>query len=168
VSDGAPPIPRAGGEGVVRSAGPADARQLLALMCQLARFEGYAANFAVTERDLVERGLGPVASPQFTAFVAEDADGALRGYAVVYAIPFTYDLRPTLVLKELFVDAQRRGTGAGTALMAAVIEHARTTGCGRLKWDVLPDNERAKAFYRRFGGGPDAAWEHWILRLHGR
>lgn len=37
-------------------------------------------------------------------------------------------------------------------------------------WDVhdalsLPDNARAKAFYRRFGGAPDTAWERWILPL---
>ncbi|MBC7974380.1 MAG: GNAT family N-acetyltransferase, partial [Myxococcales bacterium] len=83
--------------------------------------------------------------------------------AVVYAIPFTYDLRPTLVLKELFVAEPTRATGIGRALMTAVLAHARTTGCGRLQWDVLPDNHRAKAFYRRFGGQPDAAWERWIL-----
>jgi len=161
------PTPRAhDGPGAlaIRTAVPADASALLQLMKRLAVFEGYAAQFAVTERDLIERGLG-AASAQFTAIVAEHAPGELWGYAVVCVLPFTYDLRPTLILKELFVDDAGRGRGVGAAIMAAVVAHARDLGCGRMKWDVLPGNPRAKAFYRRLGGAPDTAWEAWILRL---
>jgi len=154
----------AAGTLVVRTASPADAGALLQLMKRLAVFEGYAAQFAVTEHDLIERGLGAPAA-QFTAIVAEHAPGQLRGYAVVCTLPFTYDLRPTLILKELFVDDDARGGGIGAALMAAVIAHAHGFGCGRLKWDVLPGNTRAQSFYRRHGGAPDAGWEAWIQRL---
>jgi len=151
---------------VIRTAVAADAGALLPLMKRLAVFEGYAAQFAVTEHDLIERGLG-APSAQFTAIVAEHAPGRLRGYAVVCVLPFTYDLRPTLILKELFVDDSGRSRGAGAAIMAAVVAHARGLGCGRLKWDVLPGNARAKSFYRRLGGQPDMAWEGWILPLGG-
>jgi GNAT superfamily N-acetyltransferase len=70
-----------------------------------------------------------------------------------------------LILKELFVSQDRRGQGVGTALMSAVLDYARARGCGRLRWDVLPGNEAAKRFYRRFGGGRDSAWENWVLAL---
>ena len=148
-----------------RPAEPGDARALWQLMHELAVFEGYAAQFKVTERDVLERGLGPPATRQFSAIVAESPAGELAGYAVIYAIPFTYDLRPTLVLKELFVVEGRRSAGAGTALMAAVLSHARATGCGRLRWQVLPANRRAQAFYRGFGGAPDCQWDSWILEV---
>jgi GNAT superfamily N-acetyltransferase len=73
--------------------------------------------------------------------------------------------RPTWVLKELFVAEDGRGRQVGTALMEAVIAQARARGCGRLQWLVLPRNERAKQFYRRFGGKVDADWESWVLPL---
>ena len=65
-----------------------------------------------------------VCSPRlFTAFVAEQDDD-LVGMAVVYTIPWTYTLRPKVVLKELFVEEAARNMGAGRAPMAAVISHA--------------------------------------------
>jgi len=181
-----------------RYAVAADAGPLLRLMRELAVFEGYADQFRVTERDLIERGLGnrrpkgrrflvdrlageerrlrlvrsrsprgarlsPGPAAQLTAIVTDGAVGELAGYAVVYEIPFTYDLRPTLVLKELFVVATARSLGLGGVLMTAVLAHARARGCARLQWDVLPDNLRAQAFYRRFGGRPDVAWQRWCL-----
>ena len=150
---------------VVRRAGAADADALLALMRELAEFEGYAEYLAVTAADLVARGLAPAGEPQFTAFVAERTGDGLLGYAVVVETPFTYDLRPTLTLKELYVRADARGTGAGTALFDQVLAHGRARGAGRLKWDVLPTNEPARVFYRRAGGAPDHHWERWILPL---
>ncbi|HEU4731672.1 MAG TPA: GNAT family N-acetyltransferase [Kofleriaceae bacterium] len=150
---------------VTRYATATDAAALLSLMRQLARFEGYAETLAVTERELLARGLAPTPTPQFTAIVAESPSGELCGYAVVHELAFTYDLRPTLILKELFIADDRRGQGVGTAIMEAVLAHARRAGCGRLRWDVLPDNSQAKAFYRRFGGRPNTAWESWILPL---
>ncbi len=150
---------------VIRTAGPADADALLALMRELAEFEGYAESLAVTPADLLARGLAPAGEPQFTAFVAERPGKGLLGYAVVVETPFTYDLRPTLTLKELYVRADARGTGAGTALFDQVLAHGRARGAGRLKWDVLPANEPARAFYRRAGGAPDHDWERWILPL---
>ena len=149
----------------VRTAVAADAVALLRSMRALARFEGYDAAFAVTEADLLARGLGSGLAREFSAFVAEDADGAIAGYAVVLEIAFTFDLRPTLVLKELYVDAHRRGRGVGAALLARVIAHARERAGGRIEWRVLPGNDAAQAFYRRAGGAPDRAWEHWTLAL---
>ena len=61
----------------VRQAVAADAEPLLALMRELARFEGYDEHFTVTAADLCERGLAPVGAPQFVAFVAEQPGGEL-------------------------------------------------------------------------------------------
>ena len=149
----------------VRQAVAADAEPLLALMRELARFEGYDEHFTVTAADLRERGLAPVGAPQFVAFVAEQPGGELVGHAVVVEQPFTFDLRPTLTLKELYVRDGQRGGGAGRALFEQVLAHGRARGAGRLKWDVLPSNEPARAFYRRLGGAPDPDWERWLLPI---
>jgi GNAT superfamily N-acetyltransferase len=152
------------GELVVRRALPGDAEALLELMAGLARFEGYEAQFRVSTSDLAERGLAPTGAAEFVAFVAERRKGDLLGYAVVVETPFTFDLRPTLTLKELYVRASARGAGIGRALFERVVAQARERGAGRLKWDVLPNNEPARAFYRSAGGTPDTGWERWILR----
>ena len=149
----------------VRRADRRDATALLALMRGLARFEGYLEQFRVSENDLLERGLGVESRQEFTALVAESGSGALLGHAVVYTIPFTFDLRPTLVLKELYVEHTARGLGIGHVLMAAVLAEGKAQGCARLKWDVLPGNLRAQAFYRSLGGAPDTQWQGWIRCL---
>lgn len=149
----------------IRRATPADATPLLRLMRELARFEGYLEQFRVSADDLLARGLHGGHDAQFTALVAADDAGALAGYAVVYRVPFTYDLRPNLMLKELYVDAGARGQGIGHALMASVIALGRSSGCARLKWDVLTTNAAAKTFYCQLGGAPDQRWEGWLLTL---
>jgi ribosomal protein S18 acetylase RimI-like enzyme len=149
---------------MIRRAVAADAPQLLALMRGLAQFEGYDDRFAVTVDTLLERGFSPQRPPEFVAWVAE-MDGKLAGYAVIYVIPFTFDLRPTLVLKELFIDAAVRGRNFGHGLMQAVVEHGRSLNARLIRWQVLPSNERAKGFYRQHEARVDADWENWFLDL---
>jgi GNAT superfamily N-acetyltransferase len=132
-------------------------------MRKLAAFEGYLDRFVVNESDLIERGfLNRV--PEFTAWVAE-MDARLQGYALVYSIPFTFDLRPTVVLKELFVDESARGHHCGRELFQAVTGYARSINARLLRWQVLPSNEAAKKFYRQLGGESDSSWESWVLEL---
>jgi GNAT superfamily N-acetyltransferase len=149
---------------MIRRAQASDAPRLLSLMRGLARFEGYDDRFAVTEEALIERGFSPQRPPEFLAWVAE-LDGELVGYAVIYVIPYTFDLRPTVVLKELFTDDAARGKNVGHSLMNAVIEHARSLNARLIRWQVLPDNQPAKNFYRQHGATLDADWENWFIDL---
>ena len=111
---------------IVRPFAAEDAPGLLGLMRELAVFEGYIDDFRVTEADLLSFGLGP--QVRFGALVAADTtSGRLLGMAVHYVIPWTYDMRPTLVLKELFVAQDARGSGVGHGLMGGVIGEARRT-----------------------------------------
>jgi GNAT superfamily N-acetyltransferase len=152
---------------MIRRALAADAPQLLSLMRGLARFEGYDDRFAVTVDDLIQRGLSPLQAPQFTAWVAE-LDGTLVGYAVVYVIPFTFDLRPSVVLKELFIGEAARGGKFGHGLMDAVIDYTRSINGRMIRWQVLPSNDPAKRFYSQFGARVDNDWENWFIDLDRR
>lgn len=135
-----------------------DVSEVLGLMRDLAVFEGYIDAFRVTEADLIVHGLG--ATPRFGVFVAE-ADGSIAGIAVHYLIPWTYDLRPVVVLKELFVAEDARGLNIGRALFGRLEEHARSIEASRIIWTVLADNGAAKQFYRRMGATPETVWENW-------
>lgn len=139
-----------------------DIPQLLELMKGLARFEGYIDQFRVTESDLRRYGLGE--DPSFEAFVAAAGDsGELLGMVVLYRIPWTYDLRPTLIMKELFVIDEARGLGVGSALLKRAAERALAVGAPRLLWTVLDTNESAKRFYAAAGARMDSVWEPWGL-----
>jgi GNAT superfamily N-acetyltransferase len=74
-------------------------------------------------------------------------------------------LRPTVILKELFVDATYRNQGIAAGLLNGLRREADRIGAGQITWLVLPSNDAAKRMYRRFGGAPDTDWEHWRLTL---
>lgn len=139
-----------------------DVTAVLALMRGLAVFEGYIDKFTVTEQDLINHGLAD--APRFGVLVAE-VDGRVVGIAVHYIIPWTYDLKPTVVLKELFVEDGGRSSGTGAALIAALKRHAATIGAPRINWTVLIGNEAAKRFYLRHGGVPDEIWQPWTMAI---
>ncbi|WP_396611877.1 GNAT family N-acetyltransferase [Haloferax sp. S1W] len=86
----------------------------------------------------------------------ESAGSELVGYA--FALPedltFIWD---AAVLNELFVAPEFRGTGVADALMQAVLDHARSQDLplDRLLLDVDEANDRARAFYDRYG------FDHW-------
>lgn len=138
----------------VREALPEDVPALLELMRALAAFEAYLDDFAVDASALLTRAFG--VSAQCQVFVAEA--GSLCGYAVALSIPFTYDLRPTVRLKELYVVEERRGSGVGERLMQRVAQWAEDRGAGRLHWDVLTGNDAAERFYTRLGGRRETKW----------
>ncbi len=138
-----------------RTAREQDIPALLELMRELAAFEDYLTDFKVDAKALRERVFGP--NPQCQVFVAE-AGRTLLGYAVALLIPFTYDLRPTCRLKELYLQPGHRSQGLGQGLLSSVASWALSQGAGRLQWDVLADNSRAEAFYQRLGGRPVSKW----------
>ncbi|GGK08530.1 GNAT family N-acetyltransferase [Pseudomonas matsuisoli] len=139
----------------VRLARPEDVPGLIEQMRALAAFEGYLNEFRVDEETLMARAFGD--QPECQIFVAQGQKG-IAGYAVGLTIDFTYDLRPTVVLKELFVADEYRSNGYGAALLRRVAAWALIKGAARLKWDVLVGNHRAEAFYQQHGGRPDAKW----------
>lgn len=147
---------------VIRPFEQRDVSAVLVLMRALAVFEGYDDKFRVTEAELAEYGLGP--SPRFGVFVAE-RDDAIVGIAVHYVIPWTYDLKPVVVLKELYVAEAARGMSVGHALVKRLRDHAVGIGASAIRWTVLQSNMPAKAFYRSLDGRPDEIWEMWQLTI---
>ena len=149
---------------MIRLATACDVASLHGLMLDLAVFEGYSDEFSVSADDLLRLGFRPDREPDFHCVVAE-VNGALAGYALTYVIPFTYDLRPSVVLKELFVRPEFRSRGLGSRLFSTVVEQARVRNARLLRWQVLPSNHSARRFYLRHGGRPDRCWESWVRVL---
>jgi len=149
----------------VREARPDDADRLFELMQGLAKFEDYFDAFSVSKDSIRRYGFGDGAL--FKAFVAE-AGERVCGMAITYVVPWTYTLRPKLVLKELFIEDDARSRGAGKKLFAAIANYAESIGAGEVVWTVMAGNTLAEQFYQSVGGTPDPKWQNWTLSLEGR
>lgn len=143
------------GKTTIRHFEQRDVVKLLNMMKQLATFEDYIDDFKVTEDYLSCHGLGE--NKQFYALVAE-VDGKVSGYACYYFIPFTYHLKPKMILKELFISDGARGLGLGGQLFEALKREAQKQACCQIEWTVLPENDQAQAFYQKHAAAHDDKW----------
>lgn len=94
------------------------------------------------------------------------ADPSVVGFAAVGAIFPGPGLKPGLFLKELFVSARARGSGAGTALMRAVARLAVERGFARLDWTADRGDARLLSFYDAMGAVEQS--EKVFFRLTGQ
>ncbi|WP_435063824.1 GNAT family N-acetyltransferase [Halobaculum sp. EA56] len=101
--------------------------------------------------DAVDRADG---DPGGTAIAATDAP--LVGFVTCETdrAPRVFDRPDRLVVGDLYVDAEHRGTGVARDLIDRVRERAEETACAELALDVDADNDRALAFYRKLGFEP--------------
>ncbi len=86
------------------------------------------------------------------ALVAETEGSAGRrprlvGFANHVLHPYTWGTELICYLEDLFVEEDARGSGAGTALIEALIQLSRDNGWARLYWHTHRDNEAARSVY---------------------
>ena len=146
---------------VIRKAVETDIPNLLPLMRELAEFEKYIGDFAVTEEMLRDQGFRR-SPPDFHCLVAEGGSEVI-GFLVYYFVRFTYRAKPNLIIKELYIAERHRSRGAGKLLMQAAAKEAARTGCGVIKWWVARWNERGIEFYKRLGASVDTDWHEFQL-----
>jgi aminoglycoside 6'-N-acetyltransferase I len=94
-----------------------------------------------------------LADPDQVAFVAEQEDGQLFGFAEACVRPFAngVDEAPCAFLEGWWVDVDMRRSGAGRALVAAIEDWARGRGFAELGSDALLDNTVSHQAHRALG-----------------
>jgi GNAT superfamily N-acetyltransferase len=95
--------------------------------------------------------------------IARQADAAVG----VAAISFAWTLEhggKSAWLDELYVVPDRRGQGAGTALLRASLDEVRAQGCAAMDLEVEHDHKRAERLYQREGFLP-LSRSRWVLAL---
>lgn len=106
-----------------------------------------------------------LADDSHSVYVAELGTEVV-GYGVVHWLPYPVLLGVEGFVSDLFIHAEARGRGAGSALLAEIKEEAGNRGCCRLS--LLNSRER-EAYHRGFYRG--AGWEeretmvNFVLRL---
>lgn len=103
----------------------------------------------------------------FSRFVAPSDDGMLLGawrgerlvgYACLYWHFSSLVPAETVLMNDLFVDADVRGQGIGRALIEASAAVARERGAYCLEWATAPDNLTAQLLYDSTG----ATRSNWL------
>lgn len=107
---------------------------------------GYPAEPAFT----LARIRDVLASDVADAFVAEDDEGRVLGWAHVFAAPFL-ESGPNAELGGLVVDESARGRGIGAALVARTEAWARERGIRKICLRSNVIRTEAHGFYQRLG-----------------
>ena len=144
----------------LRAARREDVPAIVGLIEELALYERQPGDCHADPRLLEQHLFGP--KPFAEAIVAETA-GEVFGFALFFHNYSTWLTRPGLYLEDLYVRPERRGMGAGKALLVELARIAAARGCGRMEWSVLTWNEPAIGFYRALGAVPMDGWRTYRL-----
>ncbi|WP_339411535.1 GNAT family N-acetyltransferase [Pseudomonas sp. EA_35y_Pfl2_R5] len=144
----------------IRPATATDAALILRFITDLAIYEK-AEHEVQTDAAGIEASLfGPESSTR--ALICEH-DGQPIGYAVYFFNYSTWLGKHGLYLEDLYVSPEKRGVGAGKALLRHLAQLAVAKGCGRFEWAVLDWNQPAIDFYQSFGARPQDEWTTYRL-----
>ena len=143
----------------VRRGNGSDSKGFIDLVLALAKFEKLPPptkdGRARLVRDVFKRR-------ELHLFVAAEGE-RLIGYALYFYTYSSFLAKPTLYLEDLFVLKERRGEGAGMALLKRCVREAVAKGCGRMEWAVLTWNGKALRFYESLGAKRMTDW--YVYRL---
>jgi GNAT superfamily N-acetyltransferase len=135
-------------EPIIRSAAPADAESIFALIRELSVYEKLAHQVTGNAAALAEHLFG---TPSYAEAMVVEHQSQLIGFALFFKTYSTFLTQPGLHLEDIYVQEPYRAQGIGTALLRAVARLAVERNYGRLEWTVLDWNESAIAFYRKMG-----------------
>lgn len=142
----------------LRRAERTDAPALLRLVCALADFEKLDPPDADAQQRLIEDTFGEKPRIElWLAFAQGHAEPV--GYAMLLETYSSFLARPTLYLEDLFVLAEFRGRGIGSAFLRHCVALAHERGCGRIEWTCLDWNTRAQRVYEdKLGAQKMSEW----------
>lgn len=131
----------------LRDARPEDAEALRALILELATHDGNAADVHFTSAQLREALAGPAPKLRAILAVEDETPIGFITYTIDFAIWVASDV---MRIDDLFISKAHRGRGIGKQLMTEI---ARRAVAGRMvaRWEVMPQNVNAQAFYRSLG-----------------
>ncbi|BBN83897.1 GCN5 family N-acetyltransferase [Pseudoalteromonas sp. A25] len=146
----------------IRPAEKSDAATILSFIKDLAVYEKEPDAVFNTVSDIEDKLF--CEHPTAHAVICEQAAEAI-GFAVYFYNYSTWLGKHGLYLEDLFVAPEKRGNGAGKAIMQYLAQLALKNDCGRFEWVVLDWNKPAIDFYDSIGAKPQSEWI--IYRLCG-
>lgn len=90
----------------------------------------------------------------FEGLIMRDADQSAIGIVHFRACPRSLSGGDIGFVDDIFIDPEFRGSGAADAFVARLETIARERGWPLLRWVTQHFNERGRAFYDKYTGGP--------------
>jgi GNAT superfamily N-acetyltransferase len=139
----------------IRSAAPADAELIFALVSELALYEKLADSVDSSAASLSKALF--CETPRVFCDIAE-YKGEAAGLAIWFYTFSTFRGRHGIWLEDLYVRPQVRGRGLGKALLSRLAARCVEEDLARLEWSVLDWNTPSIAFYKSMGAGLMEEW----------
>ncbi|MFN4893084.1 MAG: GNAT family N-acetyltransferase [Bacteroidota bacterium] len=145
----------------IRRALETDCPRLLELIRELALYERAPQEVTVSLEHFTKSGFSD--TPVWWAFVAEE-EGFIHGFALYY-IRYSTWKGQCMYLEDIIVTEQSRGKGIGKLLFDQLMEEAKAKGFNRIVWQVLEWNEPAINFYKKYQANMDPEWWNGSIDL---
>lgn len=123
-----------------------DFEQLCALFDAYRVFYGQSSDLSLAKAFITER----LENQDSVIHVYDDGLG-LCGFTQMYHSLSSVQMKPILILNDLFVDADYRRKGVGLALLEVTKVFAMDIGVARLNLMTADDNIEAQSMYEKFG-----------------
>ena len=135
---------------------------LLALIAAYQRFYGVAEPDDERNAAFFARFVAP---SEVGMLLAAFGDSSLpAGYACLYWTFSSVSATDVVLLNDLYVCPEHRGSGVGEALVAAAVAVARDRGAAYVRWFTAQNNRRAQRLYERVGA-QRSAWLEYELEV---
>ena len=108
-----------------------------------------------------------LAHEESTIYLATNDDGRGLGFTQLYASFCSVAAAPIWILYDLYVDADTRTKGVGTALMNRARQLAEGTGAARIELETAIDNVTAQSVYERLGYERNTRFYGYSLTIGG-
>lgn len=132
----------------VRAATIADLDQILAFIDQKAAFDGFCDSVPATPTALQQTLF---CDPPCAEVAFAEINRRAVGFVLFSQMYSSFLAQPTIWIDDLFVQADWRRQGVGTALLKYIAQLAKTRACGRIEWTVATSNGMGIAFYQQQG-----------------
>jgi GNAT superfamily N-acetyltransferase len=146
----------------VRPATAADLGALLALIADYQRFYAGSARDDAHNAAFFGRFVAPGGAGTILGAFDEDAAQPPAGYACLYWTFSSVSATDVVLLNDLYVRPEHRGSGVGEALVGAAVDVARERGASHVRWFTALDNRRAQRLYERVAAQRSAWFEYEI------
>lgn len=140
----------------IRAARPGDGPAILAMLADLASFEGATHAPRLDAAALAGDAFGP--NPTLNILIAEQASGnqfrQIDGFVSYFRNYSSWEGKPGIHISDLWVSPAVRGQGVGSALLREVLSQNEGK---RIDVFVVRDN-KARLFYERLGFKEQTEW----------
>jgi GNAT superfamily N-acetyltransferase len=131
-----------------------------------ALFDGYRQFYGKrSDLDGAKTFIGARMGAGDSTIIIAEQDGEAAGFTQLYPSFTSVGMAAILILNDLFVVSEHRGSGAAQALLTAATDHARKIGAVRLALSTQKDNVTARRLYEKAGWALDEEYCTYNLRL---